>query len=177
MAYVRWSPQQFNLIDLEVLDEVLASKPDMYGIWQEKKTVGICATRRNMAQYHGLTDDRWCPNCLEGTEQSSHLNWCMDEGQTLLFDEGIKEWEEWLAKNEKTDLELQYWLIWYLQFQGERPMCSLGSMSDAIQQIALDIDRIGWTDILHRRIPITLCNYQQSHCASINSRMNGKDWA
>ena len=171
-----WQGRQFDAIDWELLKEVIASKPAMYGVWLGKQTVGVCATRRNVSRYSGLTDDR-CPNCLIGPERSTHLNWCMDEGRSLLFDEEIDDLEDWLSKNEKTDVELRYWLIKFLRFQGEKTMCSLGQMSPLARLIAEEINQIGWTDFFHGRIPCSLRNFQQDYCASINSRMNGKDWA
>jgi len=170
-----WSSRRFDIIDWHTLTMVLESKPAMYGVWLAKQTVGVCATRRQMARNGGLSDDR-CPNCLLGPERSSHLNLCLDEGRSLLFNDNVDELDNWMIKNEKTDRELRYWLSTYLRFRGERTMCSLGIRSTVIQEIAEDIDLIGWTDFLHGRIPISLRNFQQSYCASINSRMNGQDW-
>ena len=56
-------------------------------------------------------------------------------------------------------------------------MRSLGSMTPAVSEVAKDIDMIGWTDLFHGRIPLSLTKFQQAHCASINSRMTGTDWA
>lgn len=56
-------------------------------------------------------------------------------------------------------------------------MRSLGTMSLAVGEVADDIDMIGWVDIFHGRIPLSLTKFQQAYCASINSRMTGADWA
>lgn len=55
-------------------------------------------------------------------------------------------------------------------------MLSLGRMSPAVQEVATDIDLIGWTDFLHGRVPRSLRRFQTSHCASIGCRMTGADW-
>ena len=55
-------------------------------------------------------------------------------------------------------------------------MRSLGSMSLAVGKVAEDMDMIGWTDLFHGRIPLSLTKFQQAYCASINSRMTGADW-
>lgn len=171
-----WHGRKFDSIDWETLEAVLSSKPSSFGIWLAKQTVGVCATRSNMARNLGLTDDR-CPNCLVGPERSTHLNRCLDDGRSLLFAGSVEELNEWLAKNQKTDAELRYWLIKFLQFRGERSMSSLGTMSPSVEAIAKDMDLIGWTDLLHGRIPVSLRKFQQNYCASIGSRMNGSDWA
>ena len=171
-----WSPTHFNIVDWHTLELVLASKPAMYGVWLAKQTIGVCATRRNITRIQGCGDDR-CPNCLIGPERNTHLNRCLDEGRSLLFGEAVNELEDWMIKHDKTNRELCYWLIKYLHFRGERTMRSLGTMPPAIFQIAEDIDLIGWTDLLHGRIPVSLRIFQQDYCASMNSRMNGQDWA
>ena len=171
-----WQGKRFDTIDWESLDKALSSKPTSFGTWLAKQTVGVCATRRIVARNLGLNDDR-CPNCLVGPERSTHLNRCLDDGRSLLFSESVDELNEWLAKNQKTDAELRYWLIKFLQFRGERSMTSLGNMSPAVETVATDIDLIGWTDLLHGRIPVSLTRFQQNYCASIGSRMNGSDWA
>ena len=56
-------------------------------------------------------------------------------------------------------------------------MSLLGQMSPTVRAVAGDVDLIGWVDLLHGRIPTSLRVYQQSYCASMNSRMNGADWA
>lgn len=171
-----WQGKRFDAIDWDTLERVLASKPTSFGIWLAKQTVGVCATRRIMARNLGLSDDR-CPNCLRGPERSSHLNHCLDDGRSLLFTEAVEDLNEWMAKNQRTDAELRYWLIKFLLFRGERSMSSLGDMSPAVKTVASGIDSIGWDDLLHGRIPISLLTFQHSYCASLGNRMNGADWA
>jgi len=91
-----WSPEKFDSINWESLRDVLSKKPDMYGVWLSKQTIGICATRRNIARIHGLDDDR-CPNCLEGPERSTHLNRCKDPGRSELYNSDIDELSEWMT--------------------------------------------------------------------------------
>lgn len=106
--------------------------------------------RRVMARNLGLSDDL-CPNCLIGPERrgSTHLNRCLDDGRSLFPFKEDEELNNWLAKNQKTDAELRYWLIKFLQFCGEQSMSSLlSNMSQAVAAIAKDIDSIGWEDLL-----------------------------
>jgi hypothetical protein len=170
-----WSTDKFEAIDWESLRDVLSKKPDMYGIWLSKQTIGICATRKNMARILGLDDDR-CPNCLESPEQSTHLNRCKDPGRSELYESDVNELSAWMAKNSNTDMELRFWLITYLLFRGERSMLSLGELPPALHEVASDIDKIGWVDMMHGRMPLSLLTLQQSHCAMTGSRMTGKDW-
>ena len=176
MGGLGWQGRRFDCIDWNTLDAVLASKPMTYRVWLAKQTIGVCGTRCNVARYQGLNDDR-CPNCLVGPERSTHLNLCLEDGRSLLFREAVTELEDWMGKMEQTDAELRYFLAKFLHFRGERSMCSLGQMSVAVREVAEDIDLIGRVDILHGRIPNSLRQFQQGYCATINSRMNGADWA
>ena len=73
-----------------------------------------------------------------------------------MFHEDVADLEDWMAKNEKMELELHYLLSKFLHFRGERSMCSLGQMSLAVRKIAEDIDATGWVDFLHGQIPCSL---------------------
>ncbi len=57
-----WAKDRFDGIEWEALRDVLLTKPDMYGIWLAKQTIGACAMRRAIALRGGTSDDR-CPNC------------------------------------------------------------------------------------------------------------------
>ena len=55
-------------------------------------------------------------------------------------------------------------------------MSALGEMTPAIAEIASDCDRIGYIDIMHGRLPLSLLRYQKTFCVSVNSRMGGDAW-
>ena len=135
----------------------------MYGVWLAKQTTGWCATRRNMSRIMDCLDDK-CPNCLVGPERSTHLNTCKDPGHTHQFNKDIDDLHQWMRKT--TDPELCYWIIQYLLLCGERTMLDLGKKSPAMTEIAKDLDMIGWTDVLHGRLPHSLHRYQSSYCAT-----------
>lgn len=78
----------------------------------------------------------------------------------------------WMIIKIQSDRELSYWIMNFLHL-----MCSFSNMSLAIQEVAKDIDQIGWTDFLHGWVPVSFWQLQHSHCASINSRMMVKDWS
>jgi hypothetical protein len=168
-----WAKDRFDCIEWEALRDVLDTKPDMYGIWLAKQTIGACATRRVMTLRGGTSDDR-CPNCLTGPERSDHLNLCRDPGRSHLFETDVKELGSWMSKT--TDTEFSFWFINYLLLRGEYTMEQLGFMPTWMSEIARDIDKIGWVDILHGRLPRSVLRFQQSFCALTNDRMTGRDW-
>ena len=119
-----WSAEQFDQVAWVDLDRAIRSKPDMYQLWLSKQCIGICATRRNLACIQDILDDR-CPNCGQGPERSTHLNRCPDHGRTMLFKESTARLCTWMRQNDRTDLELAYWIEKYLLFRGTRTFSSL----------------------------------------------------
>ena len=170
-----WSQARFAQVDWQIIDQVLASKPDMYGVWLCKQVTGTCATRSNMSRIHNLADDK-CPNCQQYRETSHHLNRCPDSDRTLLFNESVESLDQWMAADNRTDSEVAYWIIKYLQFRGERTMSSLGPMSPAMAKAAESQDQIGWIEFLHGRVSKEFALIQNAHCAMSPCRMNGNDW-
>ena len=55
-------------------------------------------------------------------------------------------------------------------------MSSLCKMSLVIAEIALHCDLIGYVDIMHGCLPLSLLRYQQTFCVSMHSRMGGASW-
>lgn len=170
-----WTHKRFDSVDWESLRDVLDCKPHMYGIWLSKQTIGIAATRRNMARIYGLLDDR-CPNCLCGPERADHLNGCLDPGRAALFDADVEELHRWMLKNGNTNPELAYFICKFFHGRGERRMMSLGDMSAGVRMVAAGFDEIGWVDVLHGRAPLVLREFQTAHCLTANCRLTGKDW-
>jgi hypothetical protein len=120
------------------LDAVLASKPDMYGVWLSKQSSGFCATGSQMARVHASRENR-CPICGL-VERAAHLNVCPSVVRTRLPTEGTELLENWLYQDGRTDRELAYWLIKYILFGGTQHMASLGPMSSFFRKI-LSISR------------------------------------
>ena len=106
-----WTHGKFDCVDWRILHNVLTSKPDMYGVWVSKQTVGACATRRALARIQGSDDDR-CPNCLIGPERHTHLNQCQDQGRSHVFEKDVEDLHMWLCRT--MDAKLRYWIRNYL---------------------------------------------------------------
>jgi hypothetical protein len=170
-----WSKERFEQVDWRAIDQVLASKPDMYGVWLCKQVTGTCATRSNISRIDRVSDDK-CPNCQQYRETSVHLNRCPDSERTLLFNQRVEALDNWMAADGKTDSEVSYWITKYLQFRGERTMSSLGPMSPAMAKAAASQDKIGWIEFLHGRVSVEIAKMQTAHCAMATCRMNGNDW-
>ena len=169
-----WSQDRFNQVAWSALDAVLASKPDMYGVWLSKQSSGFCATGSQMARVHASRENR-CPNCGL-VERAAHLNVCPSVVRTRLLTEGTELLENRLYQDGRTDGELAYWLIKYILFRGTQPMASLGPMSSTMHRAALSQDAIGWREFMEGKVSKEIAAIQDAHCATSPCRMNGSDW-
>jgi hypothetical protein len=79
-----WHAATFDSVDWKAIGEALKGKPEMLGLWLAKQTIGVCATRKNLARIQDILDDR-CPNCGLPREDNKHLNRCPDEGRWRKF--------------------------------------------------------------------------------------------
>ena len=159
-----WSQKKFDSVDWNALRSALAGKSEMFRVWYAKQTIGVCATRRNMARITGSNDDR-CPNCRCSPERHDHLLCCSDPGRTALYDDDVETLHTWMTEGGRTDDEVAYWIHKYLLLRGEACMQHLGPMSDRMERIAVEIDEIGWVDFMHGRLPVSLRDLQQQHCS------------
>ena len=106
----KWSAEQFDEVDWELLDATLDKKPDGYKIWLSKQHTGFCGTRLQVSYYQGLQGKQaLCPNCGR-KETAAHLCLCPSEDRTRLFMESTEELQDWLLQDDKTGRELAYWL-------------------------------------------------------------------
>ncbi len=175
-----WEVERFDQVAWADLDRALSSKPDMYQLWLSKQCIGICATRRNLARIQDILDNK-CPNCGQGPERSTHLNRCPDHGRTRLFKEGVANLSTWMRQNDRTELELAYWIEKYLLFCGTRSFALLvaegGFGSLDVRVAAVGQDLIGWTEFLHGKVSVEIASIQRVHCMSSPScRLTSSDW-
>lgn len=173
-----WSSEQFHLVDWESLHLCLNSRPDMFGIWLAKQCIGVCATRRNMARIN-REDDEVCPNCKAVRERSTHLNVCRDIGRTALFDESVDRVEQWMGQRGRTEPEMAFWLGKILRLRGSTAEIPWHRMSDGVRAVMEDVLTIGWTELLHGKIPISMTEWNSNYIASYRTPqgLTGRSWA
>ena len=51
MKECKWSEEQFEEVDWDMLDSTLAKKPDGYKTWLSKQHTGFCGTRLQVSYY------------------------------------------------------------------------------------------------------------------------------
>ena len=104
----KWSPEQFDEVDWDLLDATLEKKPDGYKIWLSKQHTGFCGIRLQVSYYRGLKGKQaWSPNCGR-TETAAHLCMCPSEDRTKLLMKSTEELQGWLNQDNKTMSELAY---------------------------------------------------------------------
>ena len=148
MGGLGWTPEKFDLVDWASLHAALKNKPDMFGIWLAKQSIGVCPVRRNTARIDGKVDNV-CPNCMRVIERSDHLNLCTEVGRSTLFEANVDGVEEWLYRNGRTDSEMAFWIVAILRLRGCTAGIDLERMAPDVRQVVEDIFTIGWVEFLH----------------------------
>lgn len=158
-----WDIGRFEMVDWESLHEALKSRPDMFRIWLSKQCMGSSATRRNISRIE-KEDDNLCPNCKLVCERCEHLNMCTDVGRTALFDNSVDKLEQWMLAGNRTEPELARWITIVLRLRGSIEEIQWEFMSDGVRGAVRDIFTIGWVELLHGRIPVSITKLQGDYC-------------
>jgi hypothetical protein len=108
----------------------------MYKIWRSKQNSGFLGTRVQVGRYLGdaCADER-CPNCGQ-RETAMHLLLCSDEDQTRLLIASVNELTEWMARDNKTNPEILYWIPKYILMRGVKSLLDLGIMLPQFKALA-----------------------------------------
>ena len=159
-----------------MLDATLEKKPDMYKTWLSKQHTGFCGTRLQVSYYKGLNGEQaGCPNCGR-TETAAHLCLCPDEDRTKLFLESTDELDIWMAKDNKTNNELAFWIPKYILMRGTKRMSEMRHMSSEMMSLAKSQDVIGWRNFMEGRVSREFLDMQNIHLGLGCHRINGEQW-
>ena len=172
----KWSKEQFEEVDWDMLDATLEKKPDMYKMWLSKQHTGFCGTRLQVSYYKGLNGEQsGCPNCGR-TETAAHLCLCPDKDRTRLFLESTEELDIWMDKDNKTNDELAFWIPKYILMRGTKRMSEMGHMSSEMMSLARSQDVIGWRNFMEGRVSREFVDMQNIHLRLGCHRINGEQW-
>jgi hypothetical protein len=83
---------------------------------------------------------------------------------------------EWMARDNKTDPEILYWIPKYILMRGTKPLSELGIMSHQFKALARSQDLIGWREFTEGNISTHFYEIQSFHLAMSSSFLNGEDW-
>jgi hypothetical protein len=115
----------------------------MYKLWRSKQHLCFCSTRVQVGWYFGkLFPDEWYPNCRR-QETAAHLMLCPDDDRTRLLIDNVNELTAWLARYNKTNPEILYWIPKYILMQGNKPLSKMGFMSPQFKALVASQDLIG----------------------------------
>ena len=171
-----WSKDCFNEVDWEHLDLAQKGKADMFKIWRSKQSSGFCGTRVQVGRYSGEQDpDEACPNCGQ-REIAEHLMLCPDQDRTRLLQDQVKDLQEWLEKDNRTEPELAYWVIKYILMRNSKPWAEMGEMSEQMLLLARGQDKIGWRRFTEGYVTKQFYKRQDFHLKMTSNRMNGSEW-
>ena len=102
---------------------------------------------------------------------------CPDADQTRLLKEQVDNLQEWLEKDNKTEPELAYWIVKYLQMRNSKPWAEMGEMSQQMKLLAISQDKIGWRRFTEGYLTKLIHSRQDFHLKMTSNRMNSSDWS
>ena len=75
--------------------------------------------------------------------------------------------------------ELAFWIIKVLRLRGATQGIQFSRMSPEVETVIRDMFLVGWTELLHGKIPISLTTMQGNYCVSYKTYqgMTGRSWA
>jgi hypothetical protein len=148
----------------------------MYKIWRSKQNSGFLGTRVQVGCYSGdPCADEQCPNCGR-QETVMHIMLCPDDDRTKLLIKNVNKLTEWMARDNKTDPEILYWVPKYILMRGDKLFSEMGTMSAQFKAIARSQDLIGWRNFTEGYISTHFYKIQSFHPAMSSSYLNGEDW-
>jgi hypothetical protein len=102
---------------------------------------------------------------------------CPDDDRTRLLIDNVDELTAWLARDNKTNPEILYWIpTKYILMRGDKPLSKMGFMSPQFKALAASQDLIGWRDFTEGHIFAHFYAIQSFHLAMSSSYLNGEDW-
>ena len=94
-----------------------------------------------------------------------------------MFEEGAEKLYDWMVADGRTDMELAFWLYYYIKLRGRKRFATLGPMSTALRDAAKSQDDIGWRQLMEGKLSKKIVDLQVAHCQISDTRMTGRDWA
>jgi hypothetical protein len=65
----------------------------------------------------------------------------------ILLIENVNELTEWMARDNRTNPEILYWIPKYILMRGDKPFSEMGTMSPQFKALAHSQHLIGWRDL------------------------------
>jgi hypothetical protein len=121
--------------------------------------------------------DEQCPN-YGARETNSHLMQCPDKNRTRLLINNVKELEKWMETDNKTDLELIYWIpkSKYILMRNNKQFSQLGHMLQKMRTLTESQDKIGWRKFMEGYISMHFYSIKRFHLLLSSNYLNGADW-
>jgi hypothetical protein len=80
-----------------------------------------------------------------------------------------------MARDNKTNPEILYWIPKYILMRGDKPLSKMGYMLPQFKALARSQDRIGWRDFTEGYISTHFYDIQSFHLAMSSSYLNEED--
>jgi hypothetical protein len=169
--------QSFDKVDWEAMGQKMKTTPTHHKIWITKHLSGFCATNKSK-NHRDRSHATMCPCCKNPNiiEDTRHILHCTDPLRTELWNDSLKDLEQWLW-NRQTEPTLLSTILTYIKYRGIITVSDTLSNNSPFQTLADDQDAIGWNNFMEGRISIHFQKKQTNYYIAQESRSSGLKWA
>ena len=168
------SQDTFNLIDWLAIGNMMRESTGSFKIWISKHMSGFCATGRRM-KIIGSWPNSLCPCCKTCEETTEHILKCPAKKMREIHAANLEEIKRWLLNND-TKAELYTAITNYIKGRGYESFIIVDNREPLRDKVIADVNRLGWTNFMEGKIPITLGDYQEIHLQDRDSRISRDKW-
>lgn len=167
--------RKFDLICWDGVSAAMEVYPRMFQVWVTKMVSHFCGTNHQLSRIDSEIENK-CLCCGWEDELTQHIKRCLDEGRTAMFEESVDILVEWLHESHM-DTQLIECLEDYLLACGSDSMFQMASPFPTFHAIAVDVDDLGWDNLLEGRVPRSLVALQLGYLRRNKSSWKIKTWS
>ncbi len=124
--------------------------PQMFAIWVTKHVSGFNGTNRQLSRFQSEIVNK-CPCCGHNDESPAHITRCANPGRREVFEKSVETLLDWM-ENTHSDVHVVECLETYLLQQGEGSMVTIASPFPYLSSWAMELDTLGWDNLLEGKI-------------------------
>ena len=173
--YNKMTTKAFYNVHWDAMGKAMTSSTLYKRQFIAKHATGHCGVGKMMRRWGFRKSDR-CPRCNRSNETALHVITCQHETANEKWDEGIKQFQEWLGQ-QKTDPSIISAIISNLR-KWRKSGGIFGHHYDKPTEKALkEQNEIGWDHFMLGRISQQWKTLQEKYYKRLNLRKTGDTWA
>jgi len=149
--------------------------PQMFRVWVTKQVSGFNGLNRQLSRIRSDVVNE-CPCCGHKDESTSHLTRCTNPSRRKVFQQSVDKLLDWLEDTGCDVRIVECFEAYFLQY-GEAAMVEIASDHPHLSRWAMEVDTLGWDNLVEGRIGYTLLDIQARLLKEKGSFRHIKAWA